>query len=106
MQRGDAMPLRARLHTDADGRFWYWTVMPADYPIPGDGPVGDLLDALGRHPYRPAHVHFRVAAPGYQELVTHLFLAGSPYLDCDVVFGVKADLVCALATRPPGPAPD
>jgi hydroxyquinol 1,2-dioxygenase len=106
VQRGDAMALRARFRTDADGRFWYWTVVPADYPIPGDGPVGDLLDALGRHPYRPAHVHIRIAAPGYQVLVTHLFLAGSPYLSSDVVFGVKADLVCTLATRPPGESPD
>jgi hydroxyquinol 1,2-dioxygenase len=106
VQRGDAMALRARFRTDADGRFWYWTVVPADYPIPGDGPVGELLDALGRHPYRPAHVHVRIVAPGFPELVTHLFLAGSRYLASDVVFGVKADLVCALATRPPGPAPD
>jgi hydroxyquinol 1,2-dioxygenase len=106
VQRGDATALRARLRTDADGRFWYWSVVPADYPIPDDGPVGDLLGALGRHPYRPAHVHVRVAAPGHQDLVTHLFLAGSPYLASDAVFGVKADLICTLVTQPPGPAPD
>jgi hydroxyquinol 1,2-dioxygenase len=106
VQRGEATSMRARFTTNADGRFWFWSVVPVDYPIPGDGPVGDLLAALGRHPYRPAHVHVRVAAPGYDELVTHVFLAGSRYLASDAVFGVKADLICPIATHPPGPAPD
>ena len=103
---GDATALRARFQTGADGRFWFWTVVPADYPIPADGPVGDLLTAFGRHPYRPAHVHFRLAHPEHRELITHVFLPGSPYLASDAVFGVKPDLIQAVDRHPPGVAPD
>ena len=67
--------------------------MPRHYPIPDDGPVGELLAATGRHPYRPAHVHFLVTAPGFRPLTTHLFVEGSPYIDSDAVFGVKESLV-------------
>ncbi len=81
VQRGEELELRARLRTESAGRFWFWAVVPASYPIPDDGPVGDMLRAQGRHPYRPAHVHFRIAAPGCRELVTHVFLAGDDYLD-------------------------
>ena len=92
----DAQPafnLRGRFRTGADGAFRFRTVKPAPYPIPVDGTVGPLLEALGRHPFRPAHVHFMIGAPGFRTLVTHLFLAGDPYLDADAVFGVKESLV-------------
>jgi hydroxyquinol 1,2-dioxygenase len=98
--------LRATFHTDRAGRFHFWTVMPAYYPIPDDGPVGDLLAATARHPYRPAHVHFMISASGYERLVTHIFAEGSPYLDSDAVFGVKSSLIQAFETKEPGVAPD
>jgi hydroxyquinol 1,2-dioxygenase len=78
---------------DDDGRFWFRTVTPSAYPIPTDGPVGKLLTATGRHPYRPAHIHFIVAADGHLPLTTHVFVAGSPYLDSDAVFAVKQRLI-------------
>jgi len=67
--------------------------MPVSYPIPSDGPAGQLLDRIGSHPYRPAHIHFMISAPGYSTLVTHLFLAGDKYLESDAVFGVKPSLI-------------
>ena len=85
--------LRGLFTTDADGRFWFRSIVPRFYPIPDDGPVGGLLNATGRHPYRPAHVHFDVRAAGYRPLVTHLFVADTPYVDSDAVFGVKESLV-------------
>ena len=84
------------------GRVWLWTIVPSFYPIPDDGPVGDMLRAQGRHPYRPAHVHFMIAAPGYETLVTHVFIDGDKYLDSDVVFGVKDSLVRKLERREAG----
>lgn len=93
---------RGVLRTDAKGEFWFRTVIPAAYPIPDDGPVGDMLKAQGRHPFRPAHVHFMISAPNCETLVTHLFLADSDYLDSDVVFGVKDALICALETQAAG----
>ena len=81
---------RGYLETDDDGRFWFWSVKPEAYPIPADGPVGELLTAGGRGPMRPAHVHFKVTAPGYQTLITHVFVEGDEYLDSDAVFGVQA----------------
>ena len=96
---------RARFRTDSDGRFWFRSVVPASYPIPDDGPVGDMLKAQGRHPYRPAHVHFMVGAPGRETLVTHVFLAGDQYLDSDVVFGVKDSLIRTLEYAEPGQTP-
>jgi hydroxyquinol 1,2-dioxygenase len=98
--------LRATFHTDRGGRFHFWTVMPAYYPIPDDGPVGALLAATARHPYRPAHVHFMISAEGYERLVTHIFAKGSPYLDSDAVFGVKSSLIEVFETKEPGVAPD
>lgn len=80
--------------------------MPAPYPIPDDGPVGRLLAATARHPFRPAHVHFMISAPGHERLVTHIFADGSPYLDSDAVFGVKTSLIEAFETQAPGTAPD
>ncbi|HWE57838.1 MAG TPA: dioxygenase [Acidimicrobiales bacterium] len=85
--------LRARLRTDADGGFWFRTVRPVDYTIPVDGPVGEMLRATGRHPWRPAHIHFSISAPGHRPLVTHLFDAASPHLDGDTVFAVHPSLV-------------
>ncbi len=98
--------LRATFHTDDAGRFHFWTVMPAPYPIPDDGPVGALLKATRRHPNRPAHVHFMISAPGYERLVTHIFSDDSPWLDSDAVFGVKNSLIENFATNAPGLAPD
>jgi hydroxyquinol 1,2-dioxygenase len=97
VQKDGAHPaMRARLRTDAVGRFWFRSIVPSSYPIPHDGPVGRMLEAQGRHPYRPAHVHFMVGAPGHETLVTHVFFAGDGYLDSDAVFGVKDSLVRAL----------
>jgi hydroxyquinol 1,2-dioxygenase len=98
--------MRARFRTDAAGRFHFWTVRPAAYPIPDDGPVGDMLKAQKRHPFRPAHVHFMIAASGHETLVTHVFAAGDAYLDSDVVFGVKDSLIAAYAEKLAGRASD
>ncbi len=88
-----AFNLRGRFRTDGAGAFHFRTVKPASYPLPTDGTVGRMLAALGRHPFRPAHIHFIVQAPGYESLTTHLFAAGDPYLDSDAVFGVKNSLI-------------
>lgn len=85
--------LRGLFTTDEAGRFWFRTIVPRYYPIPADGPVGNMLKATGRHPFRPAHIHFLVAARGYRPVTTHLFVKDSPYLDSDAVFGVKESLV-------------
>ena len=88
-----AFNLRGVFTTGVDGRYRFTTVKPSSYPIPDDGPVGEMLKVAGRHPYRPAHIHFIVTAPGFRPIVTHLFIAGDPYLDSDAVFGVKKSLV-------------
>jgi protocatechuate 3,4-dioxygenase beta subunit len=85
--------LRGLFTADENGRFWFRSVVPRYYPIPDDGPVGQLLAATGRHPNRPAHLHFIVAAGGYRTVTTHVFVDDSPYLDSDAVFGVKESLV-------------
>ncbi|GAA5128213.1 dioxygenase family protein [Pseudonocardia adelaidensis] len=100
VQQPDVQPLgngRGLFHTDAEGRFHFRTVVPSHYPIPTDGPVGQLLLATGRHPFRPAHIHFIADAPGHRSLTTHIFVAGSPYLDSDAVFAVKQSLVAEFA---------
>jgi hydroxyquinol 1,2-dioxygenase len=97
---------RARFRTDAQGRFHFWSIKPAAYPIPHDGPVGKMLEAQGRHPWRPAHVHFMIAAPGHEKLVTHVFVSGDQYLDSDAVFGVKDSLISHFTEQPAGIAPD
>jgi hydroxyquinol 1,2-dioxygenase len=89
----DGTALRGVFHAGLDGRFMFRTIKPAFYPIPYDGPVGQMLIALGRHPYRPAHIHFIVSAGGYKPVTTELFAAGDPYLDSDAVFGVRESLV-------------
>jgi hydroxyquinol 1,2-dioxygenase len=98
--------LRGRFRADERGRIWFRTIQPAAYPIPYDGPVGDMLRATERHPWRPAHVHFMIAAPGYETLVTHVFAAGDQYLDSDAVFGVKNSLIREFTHHPAGPLPD
>jgi hydroxyquinol 1,2-dioxygenase len=85
--------LRGVFRTDAEGRYHLRTIKPSFYPIPYDGPVGQMLISTGRHPYRPAHVHFIVTAPGYEPVTTELFMEGDPYLDSDAVFGVRESLV-------------
>lgn len=96
------MNLRGRFRTDASGRYAIRCLRPHGYPIPYDGPGGDLLKLLGRHPMRPAHVHFRVAAPGYEPIVTQLYDATDPKLDDDAIFAVKASLVATFEPAPPG----
>lgn len=85
--------LRGCYRTNDEGNFLIRSIRPTSYPIPTDGPVGELLRATNRHPYRPAHVHAIVSAPGYQPLTTHLFDSEDPYLDSDVVFAVKESLI-------------
>lgn len=85
--------LRAVFKSGADGSFWFKTIKPCAYPIPDDGPVGKFLRDMGRHPMRPAHLHFMVKAEGYRTLVTHVFLEGDEYLDSDTVFAVKESLI-------------
>jgi catechol 1,2-dioxygenase len=87
------MNLRGRFRTDAAGRYKIVAIKPVSYPVPDDGPVGQMLKALGRHPYRPAHVHFIVSAGGYVPVTTHLFASGDPYLTSDAVFGTKDSLI-------------
>ena len=91
------MNLRGRFATGRDGHYEFRSVLPVSYPIPSDGPVGQLLRALGRHPYRPAHTHFIITAEGYVPLTTQLFMRGDKYLDSDAVFGVKQSLIVDAA---------
>ncbi len=93
---------RGLFTADEHGRFFFESVVPAHYPIPTDGPVGELLAATGRHAYRPAHIHFIVTAPGFRELTTHIFVNNSAYLDSDAVFAVKQSLVRDFVPQPAG----
>lgn len=88
-------PLRGRgiLRTDAEGRVYFRSILPTAYPIPTDGPVGQMLTLMGRHPWRPAHVHFLIQAAGFETLVTHVFRDDDPYLESDAVFGVRTSLM-------------
>ena len=88
-----SMQMRARFRTDVDGRFYFRTYKPVSYPVPKDGPVGGLLELVGGHGMRPAHIHAIASAPGYRTVVTHIFPAGDEYLDTDTVFAVKDALV-------------
>jgi hydroxyquinol 1,2-dioxygenase len=88
---------RGLFTADEAGEFWFRTIVPSHYPIPTDGPVGELLIATGRHAYRPAHIHFIVTAPGHRDLTTHIFVAGSEYIESDTVFAVKKSLVVDFA---------
>jgi catechol 1,2-dioxygenase len=88
---------RGLFTADGKGEFWFRTIVPSYYPIPTDGPVGELLIATGRHAFRPAHIHFIVTAPGHRALTTHMFVAGSEYIESDTVFAVKKSLVADFA---------
>ena len=96
-ERQTPMNLRGLFRTAEDGRFWFRTTKPASYPIPTDGPVGEILVAMGRSEMRPAHIHFIVGAPGHESVTTHRFVAGDPYLESDAVFGVKETLIASFA---------
>jgi len=102
---GDARRARAVLRTDARGAVRFRSIVPTAYPIPVDGPVGAMLAATGRHPWRPAHLHFMIRADGWQPLTTHIFRDGDAYLDSDVVFGVRSSLIGNYVEHPPGTAP-
>ncbi|MTH99094.1 dioxygenase [Roseibium sp. RKSG952] len=91
--------------TGKDGRYAFTTVKPVSYTVPSDGPVGDILRASGRHPWRPSHLHYIVTAPGYRTLVTEIFPDDDPYLDQDTVFGVREDLVMTYVEQPAGSFP-
>lgn len=96
VQQPDVQPKwnnRGRFMTKADGAYEFIGIKPVSYPIPDDGPVGKMLGSLGRHPYRPAHMHFMVTAPGFKTIVTHTFVGDDPYITDDTVFGVKETLV-------------
>jgi hydroxyquinol 1,2-dioxygenase len=85
--------LRGRVKANAKGEYAFKTYKPKFYGVPTDGPVGDLLRAMGRHPMRPAHMHAIVSAPGHEQVITHVFVEGDPYLDSDAVFAVKDSLI-------------
>jgi hydroxyquinol 1,2-dioxygenase len=108
VQYADLNSMRGRGHmlADDEGRYAFWTVKPVGYPIPHDGPVGDLLKAARRSPMRPAHIHFMIRAEGFQPVITHVFAEGDPYLDTDAVFGVKSSLITPFVRHEPGTAPD
>jgi len=89
----DQLHMRGRFRSDAEGRYLIRTVLPVNYPIPSDGPVGRMLKATGRHPWRPAHIHFVVSADGYEPVTTHIFDRTDPYLQSDAVFAVKESLI-------------
>ena len=97
---------RARFITDNDGRFFFRTILPCSYPIPTDGPVGEMIIQTRRHPMRPAHIHFLVNAPGHEPLITHVFIEGDKYIDSDVVFGVKDELIAKVEKRSDATMPD
>ena len=106
MEGDVGMKARGRIRTDAAGRYSFWSIKPEYYPVPTDGPVGHMLRKMGRHPMRPGHIHMIVSAPGHHAITTHLFAAGSEYIDSDAVFGVKDSLVTAFRKHPAGVAPD
>ena len=100
------MKARGRFRTDAEGRYGFWSIRPAYYPIRDDGPVGDMMRATNRSIFRPGHMHMMVSAPGHVPLTTHLFVAGSPHIDEDAVFGKRDSLVVDFDHHGPGKAPD
>lgn len=100
------MKARGKIRTDGEGRYWFRSIRPTFYPVPTDGPVGQMLRNMGCHPYRPGHIHMIVSAAGYLPVTTHLFVAGSQYLDSDAVFGMKESLVADFKRHPPSVGPD
>jgi len=105
MEEDVGMKARGRIRTDAAGRYSFWSIKPNYYPVPDDGPVGRMLRKMGRHPMRPGHIHLIVSAPGHHAVTTHLFAAGSEYIDSDAVFAVKDSLVTPFAKHPAGQGP-
>lgn len=99
------MKARGRIRTNAEGRYWFRSIRPTFYPVPTDGPVGRMLRKMGRHPYRPGHIHMIVSAPDFAPVTTHLFVSDSEYLDSDAVFGMKESLVARFERHPPGVGP-
>jgi hydroxyquinol 1,2-dioxygenase len=100
------MRARGRFRTDSAGRYRFWSIRPAFYPIPDDGPVGDMMRKTDRGIYRPGHIHMMVSADGHVPVTTHIFVAGSPYIDEDAVFGKRDSLVVDFAKHAPGVAAD
>jgi|SRR5690606_19920645 len=107
MQMGEDVGMRARgkIRTDEQGRYWFWSIKPKFYPVPTDGPVGRMLRRMGRHPYRPGHIHLIISAPGHESVTTHLFPADSEYLYSDAVFGMRESLIAHYERHEPGRAP-
>ncbi|TFY99977.1 intradiol ring-cleavage dioxygenase [Ramlibacter rhizophilus] len=93
---------RGVLRTGPEGEYHFKSILAESYPIPHDGPVGDMLEATRRHPWRPAHLHFMIEAPGYETLITHVFRNGDAYLDSDAVFGVRQSLIADWVRQPDG----
>ena len=104
VQRDELEEPQARgvLHADGKGRYHFRSILAEAYPIPDDGPVGEMLRATKRHPWRPAHLHFMIQAPGYETLITHVFRNGDAYLDSDAVFGVRQSLIADWLEQPDG----
>ncbi|MFA5597355.1 MAG: intradiol ring-cleavage dioxygenase [Pusillimonas sp.] len=104
VQKPEVSEAQARgiVHTDAEGRYSFDSILAVPYPIPHDGPVGQMLEATGRHPWRPAHLHFLIKADGYETLITHIFRNNSDYIDSDAVFAVRSSLVCDWVEQPDG----
>ena len=101
-----ALFARGRLNADTGGKYWFKSILPEFYSIPVDGPVGSMMKEAARHPYRPAHLHFMIQAPGYEKLVTHVFRKDDQYLESDAVFGVRSSLISDWVKHPAGAAPD
>ncbi|AEG51624.1 Hydroxyquinol 1,2-dioxygenase [Sphingobium chlorophenolicum L-1] len=101
----DDAALRGVFRTDAEGRFSFRSILPKSYPIPVDGTVGAMLNATKRSPMRPAHMHYKVEKPGFDPLITHVFVEGDDYLDSDSVFGVRGSCVGQYVRHEPGVAP-
>lgn len=102
----DIYSFHGLITADTSGRYGFTTVKPVEYTVPTDGPVGKILDAAGRHPWRPSHLHYIVKAPGFKTLVTEVFASDDPYLDQDTVFGVRDDLVMDYIPQEAGTFPD
>jgi hydroxyquinol 1,2-dioxygenase len=101
-REGDEHKARGVLHANGKGQYHFKSILAEAYPIPDDGPVGDMLKATRRHPWRPAHLHFMIKAPGYETLITHVFRNGDQYLDSDAVFGVRQSLIADWVKQPDG----
>lgn len=102
----DTFSFHGLMKVGDDGRYAFTTVKPVEYTVPSDGPVGDILRACGRHPWRPSHLHYIITAPGYKSLVTEIFPEDDPYLDHDTVFGVRDDLVMTYVEKPRSAFPE